>query len=44
MFVHENTVRYRINKIKELIPYGANDVDFRDTISFVYKIYLIKTF
>lgn len=44
MFVHENTVRYRINKIKELIPYGANDVDFRDTISMIYKIYLIKTF
>lgn len=44
MYVHENTVRYRINKIKELIPYGNSEVDFHDTLSMTYKIYLIKSF
>lgn len=44
MYVHENTVRYRINKVKELIPYGNSEVDFHDTLSMTYKIYLIKSF
>lgn len=44
MFVHVNTIRYRINKIKELIPYGMSEVDFHDTLSMTYKIYRIKTF
>lgn len=39
MFLHENTVRYRIGKIKELIPYGKNDMDFLVTLSVVYKIH-----
>ena len=44
MYVHENTVRYRINKIKELIPYGTTEVDFQDTLSITYKIYLMQNF
>lgn len=44
MYVHENTVRYRINKIKELIPYGSSEVDFQDTLSITYKIYLMQNF
>lgn len=44
MYVHENTVRYRINKIKELIPYGETEVDFQNTISVTYKIYLMQNF
>ncbi len=44
MFVHENTIRYRINKIKALIPYGKSDMDFYETISIVVKIYKMKHF
>lgn len=44
LFVHENTIRYRINKIKELIPYGKSEIDFYETISIVSKIYKIKQF
>ncbi|MFR8518559.1 MAG: helix-turn-helix domain-containing protein, partial [Emergencia timonensis] len=44
MFVHENTIRYRINKIKALIPYGKSDMDFYETISVAVKIYKMKNF
>lgn len=44
MFVHENTIRYRINKIKALIPYGKSDMDFYETISVAAKIYKMKSF
>lgn len=44
MFVHENTIRYRINKIKALIPYGRSDMDFYETISVAVKIYKMKNF
>lgn len=44
MFVHENTIRYRINRIKDLIPYGKNDIDFYETISVISKIYKMKQF
>lgn len=42
LFLHENSIRYRINKIRELIPYGKNEIDFLETISVVYKIYKLK--
>ena len=42
LFVHENTIRYRINRIKDLIPYGKNEMDFYETISVVSKIYKMK--
>lgn len=42
MFVHENTIRYRIEKIKELIPYGTSEIDFYETISVASKIYRLK--
>lgn len=42
MFVHENTIRYRIEKIKELIPYGISEMDFYETISVTAKIHRLK--
>ena len=42
--VHENTIRYRIGKIKEMIPYGKSEIDFYETISLTSKIYRIKSF
>lgn len=42
LHIHENTVRYRLNKIKELIPYGKSSLDFNQSIYFLYKILKIK--
>lgn len=42
MFLHENTIRYRIAKLKELIPYGKSDIDLYETISITAKIHHIK--
>lgn len=42
MFVHENTIRYRIGKLKDLIPYGKSDMDFLETISIIAKLYYMK--
>lgn len=42
MFVHENTIRYRIGKLKDLIPYGKSDMDFLQTISIIAKLYYMK--
>ncbi|WP_346662536.1 PucR family transcriptional regulator ligand-binding domain-containing protein [uncultured Merdimonas sp.] len=39
MFLHENTVRYRINSLKEILEYGENEVDFLETLSIIYKIH-----
>lgn len=44
LYVHENTIRYRINKIKSLIPYGKSEIDFYETISVAVKIYKMKHF
>lgn len=37
MFIHENTVRYRIGKAKEMIEKKAPDDDFRETFSIALK-------
>ncbi|MCQ2548380.1 MAG: PucR family transcriptional regulator [Clostridia bacterium] len=42
MKVHENTIRYRVGKIKELINYGSSEIDFLETLSIAYKIYKLK--
>ncbi|MCC2254775.1 PucR family transcriptional regulator [Ruminococcus sp. CLA-AA-H200] len=44
MSVHENTIRYRMNKIKELTPFGISDTDFYETVSVTFKIHRMKTF
>ncbi len=43
LHVHVNTVRYRLSKIKELIPYGSSPLDFNQSLYFLYKILKIKT-
>lgn len=42
LHLHVNTVRYRLNKIKELIPYGNSPLDFNQSLYFLYKILKIK--
>ena len=44
MYVHENTIRYRLGKVKKLIPYGSNDLDFQNTLYMFYKISRLKQF
>lgn len=41
MFMHENTIRYRITKVKELLSYGVSDMDFFITVSMLYKIHIL---
>ena len=42
MYVHENTIRYRMSRIRELINFGKTEIDFFETISIVYKIHKLK--
>ncbi|MGN1143969.1 MAG: helix-turn-helix domain-containing protein, partial [Anaerovoracaceae bacterium] len=44
MYVHENTIRYRLGKAKNLIPYGCSDLDFQNTLYIFFKIYKLKQF
>lgn len=44
LHIHVNTVRYRLNKIRELIPYGRSSLDFNQTLYFLYKIMKMKAF
>lgn len=44
LFVHDNTIRYRMNKIKDMIPYGKNDMDFNQTIYMLYMLKKLKLF
>lgn len=44
LYVHENTIRYRLNKIRELINFGKNEIDFYETLSIIYKIYKLKSY
>ena len=41
LFVHENTVRYRISKAIELIEAKAPEDDFRETFSIALKCQII---
>jgi sugar diacid utilization regulator len=40
LFIHENTVRYRINKIREKLDPNVNDFAFYENLSLAVKIYL----
>lgn len=42
LHIHVNTVRYRLSKIKEIIPYGKSSLDFNQSLYFLYKIIKIK--
>lgn len=44
LFVHENTIRYRINKVKNMIPYGQSDTDFLQTLYILYIIRKLKDY
>lgn len=39
--IHDNTYRYRINKIREKIDKNSNDYEFFENASFAIKIYLL---
>ena len=41
LFLHENTIRYRVSKAKELMPYGKSDMDFFVTLTIAHKIHLL---
>ncbi len=41
LHVHKNTVHYRINKLKELIPVG-NENDFYEQLAIVIRNYLLN--
>lgn len=43
LHIHKNTVRYRLNKIKELIPYGMSPLDFNFSLYMIYRILKIKS-
>jgi DNA-binding PucR family transcriptional regulator len=42
LFIHENTVRYRMNKIREKLDPNANDFVFYENLSLAVKIYLLN--
>lgn len=44
LFVHENTIRYRMNRVKSMIPYGKSDMDFYQTIYMLYTLNKLKQF
>jgi DNA-binding PucR family transcriptional regulator len=41
MHQHENTIRYRLKKIRKLVGYENKDLEFNENISIGYKIYKI---
>lgn len=43
LFVHKNTVRYRIGTLHELLDPEANDMEFNQRLSAAVKIYLINS-
>lgn len=40
--VHENTVRYRISRIKELLNFHGSDMELFHTLDVAHKIYILK--
>lgn len=42
LICHKNTVRYRINKLHEILDYEVSDLVFYENLSTAIKIYLIK--
>lgn len=41
--IHDNTFRYRINKIREKIDPNSNDYIFFENVSLAIKIYLLES-
>nr|WP_315023430.1 PucR family transcriptional regulator [uncultured Aminipila sp.] len=42
LFCHKNTVRYRVNKIHELIDINSNEMEFFEHLATAIRIYLIN--
>lgn len=42
LFCHKNTVRYRVNKIHELIDINSNEMEFFEHLAVAIRIYLIN--
>ena len=42
LFIHENTVRYRMNKLREKLDPNANDFVFYENLSLAIKIHLLN--
>lgn len=42
LFCHKNTVRYRVNKIHELIDINSNEMEFFERLATAIRIYLIN--
>ena len=42
LFCHKNTVRYRVNKIHELIDLNSNELEFFEHLAVAIKIYLLN--
>lgn len=40
--VHENTVRYRIERIRQLLNFHGTDMELFHTLSVAYKVFLLK--
>ena len=43
LHVHVNTVRYRMHKIRELMPCGKSSLDFYQSLYFLYKMIRMKS-
>lgn len=42
MVVHENTIRYRISRIKELLQFQSSDMELFHTLSVAFKVHFLK--
>ena len=44
LFVHKNTVRYRLAKVQELVDPKSNDKEFYESLSIAIRIYMMTKF
>jgi sugar diacid utilization regulator len=42
MYQHENTIRYRLERLKEILNFTGSDMEFFCELSLAVKIYLIE--
>ena len=44
LYCHKNTVRYRLNKIHEILDPKSNEKEFNENLSIAIRIYLFSQF
>lgn len=44
LYCHKNTIRYRLNKIHELLDPNSNEKEFNENLSIAIRIYLFSQF